>query len=478
VNETTIRKKNLVISLVLSLLILIFLKSEAVLLILPTFLSSFLLLEIISLGLQKGGSFFHPVIFSSIVILWSLVLSPVFCIFYESYLVLSPKDIDWNYWLSILSWFYMGCVIVYYLLAKLFLIKRDIKDRRFFDKKRVVTIGLIFLSVSLICQILVYLKFGGIIGYMVSWTESRDQFDGLGLLFMFSEPFPIIALILFCLLVDPNKVRSPLLIIVLLFIVFFVLKLLFGGFRGSRSNTIWGLFWFAGIVHLYFFRLKAAHFLVGLTFLILFMNLYSLYKSFGIDAFTFQYSLEDTGRFEDNPTLTILLNDFSRAGLHAFMLSQYFDYGFYEIKFGQTYLYTIGKLIPFFNPDFLYSKNSAGSEILYDRQSNLIYKDYYNTRIYGAYGEGFLNFGPFFAVFIFGLVSLFIIYLDNFCRSLNKFDPTYLVIPFLSNLSIILLIADSDNMIFFLLKNSFLVFLFIITLYYFAMRKRKVLKSV
>lgn len=471
-NDITIQKKNLLISLTINILILCFLGIEAVLLALPTFISLFLILEIISNSLNKGGSFFHPIIFSSIVIMWALVFSPVFSIFYESYLVLSPRQINWNYWLGILAWFYMACIIVYYINIKIFLREINPKQKNDFNKNKILIIGIIFLLISLFCQIAVYVKFGGIIGYMTSWTESREEFDNLGLLFMFAEPFPVIALILFCLLIDPEKVKSPLLILIFIFIVFFILKLLFGGFRGSRSNTIWGVFWFAGIVHLYFFRLRIVHFILGLVFLIIFMNLYSLYKSFGIDAFSLQHSLQDTGRFEDNPTLSILLNDFSRASLHAFMLSQYFDYGFYEWKFGQTYLSTISKIIPLFSPEDIYSKNSAGSEILYNRESQLLYQDYHNSRIYGAYGEGFLNFGPFFAVIFFGFFSLFIVYLDNLSRTFNKYDPYYLMIPFLSNFSIMLLLTDSDNILFFTLKNGFMVFVFIMLVYIFTLRKK------
>lgn len=470
-NKITISQNNLFLSLIVSIVLILIMGSDAAILILPTFMGMFLLLEIITFSISKGGSLFHPVVFTSFVLMWVLVFSPVVSVASESYLFLSPKEINWNYWVGITTWFYLLCIILYYTLVQSFLVRKTVVGVVTYNKKRILLIGFCFLTVSLICQILVYIKFGGIIGYMTSWTENRDDFDGLGFLFMFSEPFPILALIILCMLVDPEKIKRPLLFLIITFIVFFILKLLFGGFRGSRSNTVWGIFWFAGIVHLYFFRLKVVHVIFGLIFLTIFMNLYSLYKSFGIDAFSGEYTLQDTGRFDDNPTVTILLNDFSRAPLHAYLLSQYFDYGAYEIKFGQTYLAAINKIIPIFDVTELYSKNSAGSEILYDRKSNLMFGDYFNSRIYGAYGEGLLNFGPFIAVSAFGFFSLFIVLLDNFTRTLNKYHPYYLIIPFFSNLSIILLITDLDNVIFFILKNGFMVFILAYLILLFAVKK-------
>lgn len=472
-NKIAIKQNNIFFSLIVSLILIVIMGTESVILILPTFIGILLLLETISYAIDKGDSFFHPVVFTSFILMWVLVFSPVISIIYKSYLFLPPKNINWNFWMGIISWFYVFCIIIFYIFVKIFLRKRAVNQKVLFNKNKVLLIGVVFLGISLLCQIAVYIKFGGIIGYMTAWTESRDSFDGLGFLFMFSEPFPILSLIVLCILIDPEKIKRPLFFIIIIFIIFFILKLFFGGFRGSRSNTVWGLFWFAGVIHLYFFRLKTIHFVIGLTFLAIFMNLYSLYKSFGIDAFSGNYSLQDTGRFEDNPTVTILLNDFSRAPLHAYLLSQYFDFGFYDVKFGQTYLSAISKVIPFFNETEIYSKNSAGSEILYDRKSGLVFGDYFNSRIYGAYGEGLLNFGPFIAVLIFGIFSSFIVFLDNFVRSLNKSNPYYLMIPFLSNLSIMLLITDLDNIIFFILKNGLFIYLFIYLIFLFATKKNR-----
>ncbi|WP_168396855.1 hypothetical protein [Acinetobacter indicus] len=465
-----VHKNNFLFSIICSLLSAVMVGIDFVYIAIPFFLGSLCLLEAISLGYRRGGTLFHPYLFVSLILIWVLILSPIASLYYKQYLFLSPKEIDWNKWVYICFWFYFFIAILHYICGLFFLKKVSPSVVRYELKKRsALFICSLFLVFSLLCQIFVFAKFGGIMGYMTTWSEDRTEFDGLGTLLMLAEPFPILALLSLCLFVKKEDLKRPLLFIVSIFIIFFILKLLFGGFRGSRSNTIWGLFWFAGIVHLYYFKLKKSHLITGLIFLMIFMNVYSLYKSFGVDAFSMQYSLEDTGRFEDNPTITILLNDFSRIGLHSYMLYQYYDFSFYDIKFGQTYLFTLNKVLPFWSEIDLYSKNSAGSEILYDRKSSLVFQDFHNSRVYGAYGEAFLNFGPVLAVFIFGLFSTFIAFIDNLVRKFSNTDPYLFLIPFFANFSLMCLLVDSDNLLFFFFKNGFLVFLFLFSVKKFAM---------
>jgi len=472
-----VHKNNIVFSIVFSALSAIMVGVDFVYIVIPFFLGMLSLLEAVSLGVKKGSTLFHPYVFVSLILVWVLILSPIVSIYYKQYLFYSPKEIDWNKWVYICFWFYLFVAVLHYICGLIFLKKVEPNNVDYkLKKKSALFICCFFLLFSMVCQVLVYAKFGGITGYMTTWTEDRSEFDGLGMLFMLAEPFPVLALLSLCLFVRKENLKNPLLFVVCIFVIFFILKLLFGGFRGSRSNTIWGLFWFAGVIHLYYFKLKKTHLIAGLVFLIVFMNLYSIYKSFGVDAFSMQHSLEDTGRFNDNPTITILLNDFSRIGLHSYMLYQYYDFGFYDIKFGQTYLSTINKILPLWGEFDLYTKNSAGSEILYDRKSSLVFQDFYNSRIYGAYGEALLNFGPIIAVFVFGLFSTFIAFTDNLTRRISNSDPYLFLIPFLSNLCLMSLLADSDNLLFFFFKNGLLIIIFLFLIKNFAMQKNMVLK--
>ena len=74
----------------------------------------------------------------------------------------------------------------------------------------------------------------------------------------------------------------------------------------------------------------------------------------------------------------------------------------YKLKYGQTYASSLFKLIPGFESPFGYeNKNSAGAELFYGQTVNAEHSYYYNSRIYGLYGEGLLNFGPFIPILFF-----------------------------------------------------------------------------
>ena len=157
-------------------------------------------------------------------------------------------------------------------------------------------------------QLYVFQKFGGFIGYMSILSTARDQFEGLGIYLILAEAFPIVFALY--ILLSKNNNNKNFVFFAMLIILFFILKLLFGGFRGSRSNTIWGLFWLAGVIHIVYYKFKKVHFMLGALCIITFMSVYSLYKSFGVEAFSGSYTLQDTGRYEGNTSLGVLLTDF------------------------------------------------------------------------------------------------------------------------------------------------------------------------
>src|SRR5207244_4309581 len=72
--------------------------------------------------------------------------------------------------------------------------------------------------------------------------------------------------------------------LVLVLVVYLVLKMFFGGLRGSRSNTIWGMFWAVGLIHLYVRPFPRILVVVGIVGLVGFMYFYGLYKAAGLQA--------------------------------------------------------------------------------------------------------------------------------------------------------------------------------------------------
>lgn len=424
----------------------------------PSWLSSFLLLLLYYEARAKGATVFHALPLTALIMVWSYALAPVASVAWDQYLLLPPREIDWLTWTSRISWVYCACIIMFFIGVR-FGARFDgaasqvwvINRRRFFFS------AVFLLCVTAVLQLYIYAQFGGVLSYLTKWTEERESFEGMGSLFMVAEAFPIIFFIFAAVLIKEKGWKDARSLVWVLFIVFFLLKLFFGGFRGSRSNTIWGLFWAAGIVHLYIFELRARHFIIGFLFLISFMSAYSVYKSFGVHSFSGEYSISDTGRFTGNPVQEMLLGDFSRAGVNAYILAEYFSRADFELKYGSTYANTLGKLVPDGGLlDSLHSKNTAAADLFYgDRYAKAGEKSH-NSRIFGLYGEGLLNFGPVLAVLLFGIVGALIAKVDLFFRSLSLGDARLLLLPFVTNACFMAILSDSDNFLFFTFKNGIL----------------------
>ena len=117
--------------------------------------------------------------------------------------------------------------------------------------------------------------------------DASDAFDrdnalaGLGWLIMVTDCFPILAMICFAVWIKRARLRLGSFTIALVLLGFFLVRMLFGGLHGSRSNTLYALFWAAGIIHLWIRPLTKKFVLLGIGFLFVFMYFYGFYKSMG-----------------------------------------------------------------------------------------------------------------------------------------------------------------------------------------------------
>lgn len=450
--------------IIVNILALILLGGSYALIFIPVNLSILLLLKIYILSSKYGSTIFHPLPIICIILILSFVLAPIVSLGFNVFLFAPPRVINWDKWLVVLSWLYFVGIIFFYIGVKISF--RAIYNSTYIDiqinKKKLVTISVFFLLLTLVSQLFIFYKYGGFLSYLTKWNDSSENFEGLGIWYMIAEPFPIIFLIFAILFLGRDKFNKNIRNIVLLFILFFMLKIFFGGLRGSRSNTIWGLFWFAGIVHLYLFRLGKFHIMAGVLFLAIFMSTYSIYKTYGIDSFSGEYALDDTNRFEKNPLIEIYLGDFSRGTINAYQIAQISDFEEFDFKYGQTYLSSFSKIIPPLNGIYTgHTKDSAGAEIVSNIKVNPQQDNIHNSRVFGAYGEAILNFGIYWGLISFFFFGVIVTILDNVTRKYLSKNVFIMLIPFISNFSFAISTSDSDNLIFFAFKNGFIVFLYI-----------------
>ncbi|WP_208346090.1 hypothetical protein [Aetokthonos hydrillicola] len=284
-------------------------------------------------------------------------LAPIFHVSWDSWL--EPwyqYPPDWRPWLGGMAILNLLGLFVYRFCRNLLVKKPNNQSGQnlwLIEPKRFRWIVSFAMMLSAVLQLKVYQEFGGIMSYIASATDVEEltKFEGMGVVFLFSESFPILAMMAFTVYARGNKRLQtwPVLIVVLL--LFLVLQIFFGGLRGSRSNTIWALFWVTGMIHFMIRPITKKEIAIGLVFLLFFMYLYGFYKSGGVDglktALDTQQSrteLEDkSGRTWQN----LILADLGRSDVQAYMLYKLMlSNTDYEYAWGRTYTAAIATLLP------------------------------------------------------------------------------------------------------------------------------------
>ncbi len=236
------------------------------------------------------------------------------------------------------------------------------------------------------------------------------------------------------------------------------LKLAFGGLRGSRSNTIWGVFWAIGVIHFWVRPIPKKLILAGVVLMVTFMYLYGFYKALGVEALdAFRGGVSVTAlAAETGRTLeATILGDLARSDVQAFLLFRLLSPpDEYQFAKGRTYLGAATLLIPrSIWPDRPPGKVKEGTEAQYGPGAYLPER-FQSSRVYGLAGEAMLNFGPFSVPLAFGVLGLLVGRARHMLATVHTDDARLLLYPLLVNLCFVLLVSDSDNVVFFLVKNG------------------------
>lgn len=393
-------------------------------------------------------------------------LAPLLHVYWDYWMLYIDPPPDWRDWLGEMAVLNMLGLIVYHISRTILLKERQKHVYRTLwrvDWQNVLPVVGIALFITGGLQLWVYARSGGILGYIQIVTDGSDGFRGFGWIFMISESFPIVAFMLFAMYATRKKFFQSWMILVIVLAVYLVLKILFGGLRGSRSNTVWGLFWAIGIIHFWIRPISRQWILTGCLFLILFMYFYGFYKSAGLDGLeAFQSSAaraeltEQTGRSLEG----LLLGDLARSDIQAFLLYRLRTYPTdYEYALGKTYLGGATILIPrsiWSNRPL--GKVKEGTEAQYGKNS---YRPgaWESSKVYGLAGEAMLNFGSAMVPPAFLLFGVVVGYVQRLMTRLHAMDIRCMLLPFLINLCFVVLVSDSDNIVFFLIKDGFVPFI-------------------
>jgi hypothetical protein len=307
-------------------------------------------------------------------------------------------------------------------------------------------------------QVWTYQQFGGLDGYIQAFESFDNSFRGWGWIFTVSESCPLLLFLWWAIATKRRGIRPGGQTLLVVLIAFAALEMLFGGFRGSRSNLVFPILWGVGVVHGWFRPLRRTFIAMGVLLLLVFMYAYGFYKEVGRDALRVVegpaawLELEETTR---RNIAGVVLGDLGRADIQALVLQRTLDPDEgCDYAWGRTYLGAFALLIPASVwSDRPPTKIKEGTECLFGRNSYLP-DSFYASNVYGLSGELMLNFGVAAVPLGFALLGMLVVGVRTRMLDWPTDDPRRVFLPVLVALCVVFLSSDLDNDLFFLLKYA------------------------
>jgi hypothetical protein len=413
---------------------------------------------------NKGRDLFDPVPLLGLFGLYFFYVAPLLHVglgywFINRYFAPTDRPEDWRTWLGGMGIINFFGLAIYRACHKRFA-KSPAGTVYRLRTSALRLYGFPLLALTLMLQIYVYVAFGGLGGYVDAYANARrDQgFQGLGWMLCIAESFPVLLLIVFVATHKATFRSLPTLKLAVLLSVISVLILIFGGLRGSRSNTVISLIIVVVIIHAMVQRLSWRFFATFGAAVVAFMYIYGFYK---VSPDTFWTALtssesraiisQSSGRDLDG----VLLGDLERSDIQAYLLFRIMQDGS-QVRYGYGATYLDGMLN--FIPRGLSSYRPPG-KLKYG--TNAIFGDgsyaegrFAATKVYGLAGESMLNFGVCGVPVAFLAFGIVVGRLRAFGRRLEPGDSRQFMLPILSILCVVALSSDVDNLIFVFLQNA------------------------
>jgi hypothetical protein len=385
-------------------------------------------------------------------------LAPILHVTLDVWMPYVEPPPDWREWLGWMAVLNAAGLAMYQLARTAVQRLGAVRGRRawMLSRHRCWPMIALALAITAVAQAVAYRLHGGILGYIEAASARDPSFEGMGMLFMISERFPIVAMLAFAILARGRGAlrRWRVLVPVLLSIV--AAQALFGGLRGSRSMMVWTAFWALGIVHVWIRPLSRRVVALGVVLLIVFMYGYGLYKGAGLEGLQAWTDPELAGELEHETGRTLpslLLGDLGRSDVQAYLLYRLSE-GEVDYAWGRSYLGGISLLIPrTLWPDRPPTKEREGTEALYGPNA---YEPgvLVASNVYGLAGEALLNFGPLGPLAAFAVLGAALGALRARYAARTFPDARWLLYPYLVIACVVALIGDSDNLVFYLVADG------------------------
>jgi hypothetical protein len=399
-------------------------------------------------------------------------LAPLLHVSWDIWMLYVEPPKDWRGWLGGMALLNVIGLLLY-RVARAWVLRVRVRERRraswHIQPRVFYSLALFMILVAFVLQMRVYMSFGGLSSYIeaatsLDYADSRvdntGAMRGMGFIFIFSESLPIVAMMLFAVYARgrPGRLQSwPVLCLVL--VAYFVVSMLFGGLRGSRSTTIWALFWAVGIIHLWIRPMPRKLIYLGLIWLVLFMYVYGIFKEGGVEGLQARFlgvetSVDYEQAHQKRGLRQMLLGDLGRSDVHALLLQRMVHpRSDYQYAWGRTYVAAGLTLVPRQLIERPPTKELEGTDALFGRGS-FATGEWVASNVYGLTGEAMLNFGPLLAPFSFIVLGLSVGLVKRGLLALEPWDARLLLMPFLINLTLMWLSSDFNNMIFNAIKGG------------------------
>lgn len=366
---------------------------------------------------------------------------------------------DWGYWFGVMSGFNaLGLVIFHLVQARTYRATRPLRTTWQVDDSRFLNVLLWAIAVSAVATAFIILRFGGLKRDSDFLQTGGDALVHTSWVLMLGDPLGLlIAMGVVRALSDPRR-RKSIATIAIVLVALAVAQFLILGLRGSRSALLYVLFMVAGMCHYRLGKIKVRWVLLGGVLMLAFVYYYAFFKRMGAQGFQALQSTEARLALEARTGITftgILLGDLSRAEMQTFMLHRLYNHSDrYRLRYGQTYWRSALTVIPrAIWPDKPPGKEEAGTNLQYGEGTFRLNVSK-STRVYGLAGEAMLNFGTFGIPMMFAVYGWLVGWYRRKLSSLRADDARLFIVPMFSLALILTFFADSDNLIFGLLKNG------------------------
>lgn len=321
--------------------------------------------------------------------------------------------------------------------------------------KIVLVLGLVF---SAAMQLYVYSKFGGVEGFIDTFTERQtqgvseeDPFEGMGMPMLFAESFKILFAIFVVYLMRGKAWARSNFALVSVMAAFFVIFLFFGGLRGSRSSTVFAVFFAAGMYHFWVRPITVKFVAYGAIFAAIFLPTYYWYKIAGTEGLVAIFDESRRQTFHtarQDATKYIVARDLGRMDIQALAMKRYYEDDALAHSYGRTFVTSIFSVVPKsiipFKPDQVTKEKT---EILYGSGSYVRDSPRQTTLVLGQFGEFFVNFSYPGILLFYAMLGLAVGRIRLWINTWHPDDVRRLFLPILAIVPILMLITDMNVLI-------------------------------